>query len=182
MAMVRLQHTLRPATVAESLPYLLDAPFERCLTDELARPGMLEQFLLGDDTVVMVQEVQENLKDLRSQVEDTLGTAERIETRVKLTVGKDVSHVFLCQALAGSHDDHRGTDPTGRSCRHSIAAKYQEFCSKLPGQSQAGSSQAMYRAGEFFVLHIQGKILHRREIAHGTGKRQSSWRFGHSSR
>jgi hypothetical protein len=177
MAMECLEHALRPSAVTKGLTHLLDAPLQRGLTDELARPGMLEQFLLGDDTVVMVQEVQENLKDLRSQVEDTLDAAECIEARVKLTVGKDVSHDFLCQALAGSHYDDWGTNPTGISRHHSIAAKYQEFLSKLPGQSQARYSQAMYRAGVPLVPHIQEKTPQRLESFHGTVRCRAGWRF-----
>jgi hypothetical protein len=46
VAVERLEQTLCSATVAKGLTDLLDAALECGLTDELARPGVLDQFLL----------------------------------------------------------------------------------------------------------------------------------------
>jgi hypothetical protein len=64
--------------ISKRLPDLHDGVIERGIRHILARPQMLEQFLLEDHPVVMVQEVGEHLKHLGPQLNHRPGLAQLI--------------------------------------------------------------------------------------------------------
>ena len=67
MATARLNELLRASTVAQGLTHDSHGTLKRCVADELVRPHLLTEFLLGDDPVMMGEQIAEHLKDFGAQ-------------------------------------------------------------------------------------------------------------------
>ena len=52
-----MDETRRPAALPERLAHCLNTGFQRLVADKLVRPQVFEKFLLGNDPLVMRQEI-----------------------------------------------------------------------------------------------------------------------------
>src|SRR5262249_51764710 len=63
-----LNQPLVAPTVAQNLAHVLEAVFERCVTDEVLRPDVLQQLLLGHHPVTVFHQVEQYLKHFRAEL------------------------------------------------------------------------------------------------------------------
>jgi hypothetical protein len=61
----------------------------------VVRPEALGEFLLGNDAVAVLEQIEEHVEHFRPQVEEVTGTRQRIEVGVEDTVAKGVEHRAL---------------------------------------------------------------------------------------
>jgi hypothetical protein len=62
------------------------------LTDKTLRPDVLQEFLAGDDTVPMLDEIVQNREDLRLQGTWSPGVAQFVELGIQNVVIEQVQH------------------------------------------------------------------------------------------
>src|SRR5881397_3705914 len=69
LAVQRAHETRGPPLLPQRLAQRRDTGFQDLVPDELVGPQVLKELLLGDNTVAMLQEVGEHLKDFAPQLE-----------------------------------------------------------------------------------------------------------------
>jgi len=92
LAIDRLDELLSAPAVPYHLAHGFDRTLQRCLADELLRPDLLAQLLLGNDPVGMRQQVDQDLEHFVPQPTDTPGPAQLMALRVENTLAEDVQH------------------------------------------------------------------------------------------
>jgi hypothetical protein len=80
------------AAIPEDLPHGHDVAIERAIPDILARPQMLQQFLLADHPVALRHKVGQHLKHLRRQRDGHPGLVQLIALGIQAIVGKEIAH------------------------------------------------------------------------------------------
>jgi hypothetical protein len=71
---LRANEALIVAAVAQRPPRSTDAGAERCLGDETTLPNLLDQLILAHDSVAMLDKVNDQIEDLRLDVNNSAGT------------------------------------------------------------------------------------------------------------
>ena len=71
---LRMNEVLIVAAVAQRPPRSTDARAERCLLDETTLPNCLDQLILAHDSVAMPDEVNDQIEDLRLDVNNHAGS------------------------------------------------------------------------------------------------------------
>jgi hypothetical protein len=89
---LRLDNALRLAAVTYSNTHSTEATLQGGITDREPLPNPVAQFLLGDHTVTMLDEIAEYLEDLRRQPRTLAGPGQGIELCVQGTIYKAVDH------------------------------------------------------------------------------------------
>jgi hypothetical protein len=67
MAIKSLDDLLGTATITHRLAYQFNGILQRGIADELLRPHLLEQLVLGNNAVAMFEQIDENLEHFRAQ-------------------------------------------------------------------------------------------------------------------
>ena len=91
-AVDRLDDVLAGGVIVERLPRRGDASWEHRLAHELPGPEMLEQLVLGDDAVATLDEVAQDVEDLRLELHEPRTSPQLEEIRVELEVADAVDH------------------------------------------------------------------------------------------
>jgi hypothetical protein len=92
MTTERLDDALRAPTVTNSPAYRLYDALQRRVADELVRPHLIIQIVLGDDPVTVGQEVVEYLEDFGTEPGGLASPVQDIELCVQYTVIEDIDH------------------------------------------------------------------------------------------
>src|SRR5262245_15601000 len=72
--MLRANEALIVAAVAQRPPRSTDAGAERCVGDETTLPNCFDQLILAHDSVAMLDEVDDQIEDLRLDVNNGAGS------------------------------------------------------------------------------------------------------------
>jgi len=91
-AVQRLDEPLRLPCVTDRLTGLFDAGIQRGLTDELLGPQVIEKLLPGDDSSAMGDEIEQDIKHFRAELDHHACAAQFIAARVQHIVTKEVPH------------------------------------------------------------------------------------------
>jgi hypothetical protein len=90
-----LDEPLAAPTIPNRLAHGLDRTLERRIADELLRPDLLTQLLLGDDPVGMRQQIGQDLERFAPQPADASGAGQLIALCVEGPLAEDVDHVGI---------------------------------------------------------------------------------------
>jgi hypothetical protein len=93
VAALRLDDALRLPAVTDRATHDAQTALQGGITDGEPLPHLIAQFLLGDHTVTMLEEIAEYLEDLRSQSCTLAYPMQDVELRVQGTICKAVNHV-----------------------------------------------------------------------------------------
>jgi hypothetical protein len=91
--MHRLNPALLTTAVAQGTPYGLEPLGEGTLTDALVGPELFEEFVFGDDAIVLLHEVDEHVEALALEGTEGAAVAELIALRIEFVIAKDIDHV-----------------------------------------------------------------------------------------
>ena len=94
--MQRPNESLVGPVVAKRAPGAIDAAGERGLGDDPAIPDRLDQFILADDPIMIAHQVNDEIEDLRLDVNGQAKSAQFLLAEVDLELGKPVQHFDLC--------------------------------------------------------------------------------------
>jgi hypothetical protein len=83
---------LRLPCIADCLARLLDAGFQGCLADELLRPQVFEEILMGGDVVAMGNEIAQDVEDLRAEPGMLASPVQFTAARVECVITKEIPH------------------------------------------------------------------------------------------
>src|SRR5262245_57692618 len=92
VAALRLDDALRLPAVTDSATHGAQTALHGGITDGEPLPHLTAQFLLGDHTVTMLDEIAEHLEDLWSQPRTLASPMQEVELRVQSTICKAVNH------------------------------------------------------------------------------------------
>src|SRR6266851_243762 len=101
LAIDRLDELFAAPAVTNRLAHGFDRTLQRCIADELLRPDLLAQLLLGNDPVCIREQVDQDLEHFVPQPTDASGPAQLMALRVEDTLAEDVQHgatSTLCRA------------------------------------------------------------------------------------
>ena len=98
--MDRLDQHLSVAIVADGLARGVDAATERGLRHDPPIPNGIEQFVLADDAVAVVDQVQQQIIDLRLHMHDFARAAQFLAAQVDLMAGENKAHGLFPSMLA----------------------------------------------------------------------------------
>jgi hypothetical protein len=82
----------RLGTVLQGMAGGSNTAAQGIVRDELVRPQALEELIAGDDAVAMRQEIGQDIKDLRSQRDESPASTQFIALGVEAIVAKDIAH------------------------------------------------------------------------------------------
>ncbi|WP_249150125.1 hypothetical protein [Bradyrhizobium sp. JYMT SZCCT0180] len=83
------------SVVAKHASGAIDAAGERGFRDHPAMPDRVDQLILADDPVMVAHQVNNDIEDLRLDVDGHALAAQLVLTKVDLEIGKSVSHYHL---------------------------------------------------------------------------------------
>jgi hypothetical protein len=92
VATLCLDDALCLPAVTNSASHGTQAALHGGITDGEPLPHLVAQFLLGDHTVTMLDEIAEHLEDLRSQSCTLARPVQEVELRIQGTICKAVNH------------------------------------------------------------------------------------------
>jgi hypothetical protein len=95
----RLNEALRLPGVADGAAYGLETVVNGGITDCRGRPYLFTEFVLGNHTVAVHQEIGEYLEHFRSQSDRLVSPAQEIALCVQDTIRKEVVHSLDLLAL-----------------------------------------------------------------------------------
>jgi hypothetical protein len=91
-AVHRADAALQPAVVSDGLSSCLDAARQRGLRDEAITPDLVEQLVLGHDAVAVLQQIHENVENLRLELDHLARPIHLEQVCVELAVLEPVPH------------------------------------------------------------------------------------------
>jgi hypothetical protein len=89
---LRLNNTLRLPAITYRNTHGTQAALQGGIADREPLPNLVAQFLLGDHTIAMLDEIAEHLEHLRSQPGTLARPVQGMELRVQSTICKAVEH------------------------------------------------------------------------------------------
>src|SRR5262249_47937865 len=92
LAVQRAHEARRPPSFPQRLAQGSYTGFQRFVADKLVGPQVLAEFLLGNHTIAMCQEVCEYLKDFAPELHQSPSLMQLIALRVQHIVAKGVAH------------------------------------------------------------------------------------------
>ena len=92
----RANKSLVGSVVTKRAPGAIDAAGEGGLGDDPAIPDRLDQFILADNPVTVAHQVNDEIEDLRLDVNGQAKPAQLLLAEVDLELGKPVLHFHLC--------------------------------------------------------------------------------------
>jgi len=92
LAVQRADEVRRPPSLSQRLTHRLNTGFQRFVPNKLVRPQVLEEFLLGDHTILMAQEVGEHLKGFPPELDGLPSAMQLMALGVEDIVTKAVAH------------------------------------------------------------------------------------------
>ena len=92
----RPNKSLVGSVVSKRTPGAIDAAGERGLGDDPAIPDRLDQFILADNPITVAHQVNDEIEDLRLDVNGQAKPAQLLLAEVDLELGKPVLHFHLC--------------------------------------------------------------------------------------
>src|SRR6516164_7590971 len=97
------QETLILACVLYSLAHRIDATGQRRLRDDTAIPHFVEQLILADDAIAILDEIQQQVENLRLERNAFAGAAKLSPSDIKHMIFKEKSHLsnLACSAASG---------------------------------------------------------------------------------
>jgi hypothetical protein len=104
--MLGLDNLLLTAIIPHRFARRHDAPHQRRLTDHLPGPQLIEQFVFGDKAVAVVEQVDQDIKDLGLNLDRRACPTQVIELVIKGALPKVIEHSpysslsFSAQAIA----------------------------------------------------------------------------------
>src|SRR6516225_6403339 len=87
------QETLILACVLYSLAHRIDATGQRRLRDDTAIPHLVEQLILADDAIAILDEIQQEVEDLRLERHAFAGATQLSPSHIKRMIFKKKSHL-----------------------------------------------------------------------------------------
>ena len=92
----RPNKSLVGSVVSKRAPGAIDAAGERGLGDDPAIPDRLDQFILADNPITVAHQMNDEIEDLRLDVNGHAKSAQLLLAEVDLELGKPVLHFHLC--------------------------------------------------------------------------------------
>ncbi len=99
--MDRLDQRLSVTIVADGLACGVDPAAERGLRYDPPIPNGIEQFVLADDAVAVMDQVQQQIIDLGFHVHDFTRAPQFLETQVDLMAGENKAHGLFPLHVSG---------------------------------------------------------------------------------
>src|SRR3954453_19776671 len=96
------QETLILACVLYSPAHRIDATGQRRLRDDTAIPHLFEQLIPTDDAIAILDEIQQQVEDLRLECNAFAGAAKLPPSDIKHMIFKEKSHLSNLACLAAS--------------------------------------------------------------------------------
>jgi hypothetical protein len=87
-----LDGALHPPAIPKRLANRHDALGQDGITDELVWPDVCEQFVLGDHTMAVVDQVGKHIEDLRFESAGLPVMTQFIQMRIELIFPKEINH------------------------------------------------------------------------------------------